>query len=165
VAHERWVYGSGGALLASGGLWLLFHHFVSVQTAFGAQPHPLETWWLSMHGGAAMVFLVVLGTLLPVHVRRSWKSRRNGASGAGLLASAAVLTISGYGLYYAGSEALRPWLSAVHWIAGALASAVLGLHVFLGQRSLQRRHSLHTRTESAAPAVRAIATSSRSRGA
>src|SRR5262245_57609416 len=88
-AHERWVYGSFGLLLASGGLWLLFHHYVSVPGQFGAQPHPLEPWWLTVHGGAAVAFDVVLGTLLPAHVRRSWKAHKNRASGAVLLAIAA----------------------------------------------------------------------------
>jgi hypothetical protein len=157
--HELWVYGASLSLWLTGGLWLLFHYYVSVETPFGAQPHPLESWCLSMHGAAAMVALVVLGTLLPVHVWRSWSARRNRASGVGLLATAALLMGSGWSLYYGGNADLRFWVSLGHWSLGLLSMAVLAGHVVLGRRSMPRSNRAKPRHEQ--PRLRATASEPR----
>ena len=54
-----------------------------------------------------------------------------------------ILTITGYGLYYAGGERLRAWTSWIHLAIG-LALPLLLLHILLGKRTrpadqLQRR--------------------------
>jgi len=82
--------------------------------ARGDQPHVLEPWLLKLHGGAAMVFLVLLGTLLRVHIPSGWRSGRNRLSGAGLAGLNLLLIATGWALYHLGSESVRPSLSAVH---------------------------------------------------
>lgn len=143
--HERWVIGTGIALLASGVLWLVFHYFVTVRGEFGDTPHPLEIWWLRLHGAAAMAFLVVLGTVLPVHVRRAWDLRRNYRTGLGVLLVTAVLLLTGYALYYVASEQLRPWLSCIHWVVGLVGLPALIVHVFRGRQTSGRRASIRSR--------------------
>jgi hypothetical protein len=139
IGHRRWIYWSGAALFASGALWLLFHYFVHTHGQFGETAHPLEIWWLRLHGGFAMLALVVLGSLLPVHVRRGWHLRKNLLAGWTLGLLALLLIASGYGLYYVGNETTRPWISALHWLFGLAAPLVLTWHVWRGRQAHVRR--------------------------
>ncbi len=137
--HERWVLGLGLVLLASGAAWLLGRGVFARPDEFGAGTDPLGPWWLRLHGAAAMGFLVALGTLLPVHVRRAWQFGLNRRSGAAVLGVAVVLIATGYALYYVGSEALRPLVSALHWGVGLAALPLVLVHRSLGRRSAERR--------------------------
>ena len=141
--HRRWVYWSGAALFASGALWLLFHYFLRLHGQFGDTPHPLETWWLRLHGACAMLTLLVVGSLLPIHVRRGWHQRKNLLAGSVVAGVLLVLTASGYALYYYGGEAARPAISALHWIVGLAAPLLLIWHVIRGRHS-HSAAGLHT---------------------
>jgi len=123
------------ALLFSGALWLVFHYFLDAHGEFGENRHPLEAWWLRLHGAAAMAFLVVLGTLLPIHIRRAWQLRRNYVTGIVVLSTVAALIVTGYGLYYASGENLRLWVSVAHWGIGLAGTPALILHMLLGKRN------------------------------
>jgi cation transport ATPase len=122
------------ALAATGVLWLVPHHLLAIQGEFGVAPHPLEPWALRLHGAAAMGFLVALGSLLPVHIRRAWQVRENIRTGATMLAVVAALIATAYGLYYASSEVLRPWLSTIHWSIGLCLVPALFLHERQGSK-------------------------------
>ena len=135
TGHRRWVYWSAAGLFASGALWLVFHYFVRTQGQFGDAVHPLEIWWLRLHGAAAMLVLVVIGSLLPVHVRRGWHQRKNLFAGCALAALALLLIASGYALYYVGDEVTRPWIGVLHWGIGLGAPLVLAWHVWRGRRA------------------------------
>jgi hypothetical protein len=145
IGHRRWIYWSGAALFATGVLWLVFHYFVHTHGQFGETAHPLEIWWLRLHGGCAMLVLIVLGSLLPVHVRRGWHLRKNLPAGWTLGFLAFLLIASGYALYYIGNEMTRPWISAFHWTLGLAAPLVLIWHVWRGRRAHATRseHKLH----------------------
>ena len=129
--HRQWIYAVGGSLVASGVGWLIAHYLLVDAGSFGETHHPSEPWWLRLHGAAVMAFLVVLGTILPGHVRRAWSLRkscaqsvrRNVVTGIFMLSLLAVLTLTGYALYYSGDEDLRPYISTTHWVIG-LAAAV-----------------------------------------
>ena len=69
---------------------------------------------LMLHGGTAMVTLMLLGALVPLHVRRAWHSRRNRLTWPAMLTFNGVLIATSFGLYYAGSEVVRPWISDIH---------------------------------------------------
>jgi hypothetical protein len=138
--HLGWVYSSTALLFLTGALWLLFHYFVHVHGEFGARPHPLESWWLRLHGAAAMLVLIVLGSLLPIHVRRGWHHRKNIIAGCTLVTVASVLVLSGYALYYFGGEEARPWISALHWVLGLAAPLVLVWHIRLGREARSTQH-------------------------
>jgi hypothetical protein len=137
--HERWLLALAIALFASGVGWLASHYLFAAPDEFGGSRDPLAPWWLKLHGAAAMGFLVVLGTLLPVHVRRAWQFRRNRRSGAIVLGVAAVLIVSGYALYYVGYEPLRPAITVVHWVLGLAGLPALVAHVILGRRWAESR--------------------------
>ena len=129
--HRQWIYAVGGSLVGSGIGWLIAHYFLVDPGAFGETHHPSEPWWLRLHGAAVMAFLVVLGTILPGHVKRAWSLRKNRAksvrrnvvTGILMLSLVAALMLTGYALYYSGDEDLRPYISTGHWVLG-LAAAV-----------------------------------------
>ena len=92
---------------------------------------------LMVHGGAAMVTLLLLGALIPVHLLRAWRSRRNRVSGLIMATLNATLIVTAFGLYYLGSETLRPWMSLTHIAAGFSLSLLFPIHIFLGRRELR----------------------------
>jgi len=134
--HELWVYATAGAVAFTGCGWLICHFLLR---APGVAPHPLEVWWLRLHGAALLGFLIVLGTVLPAHALYGWRHRLNRATGASVLALAAILTLSGYGLYYLVDDEWRSWSGTLHWVVGLLAIALFPLHVLLGRRASRAR--------------------------
>src|SRR6266403_5377024 len=94
-----------------------------------------KVWAMKIHGAAAIAVLVLIGMLLSVHVRFAWRARRNRANGSVFLGAFAVLTITGYGLYYAGGEMLREWTSWIHLALGLALPILLLVHIFLGRRT------------------------------
>jgi hypothetical protein len=79
-----------------------------------------------------MAFLIALGVMIPMHMAPAWRRRTNRGSGVLMIIIVGVLVFSAYGLYYAADENTRPWISAVHWIAGLGAAAALIAHRILG---------------------------------
>lgn len=137
------VYVSFGVLLLTGAGWML------------AQPRLEEPAWeeiprllMKVHGGAAMAALLVLGALL-THIRRGWNADKNRLTGALLIALNAFLILTGYGLYYAGGETLRNWLSRWHAWVGLGTFLLLPAHVIAGRVIIRRLHRLR---QPAAPA-------------
>ncbi|MBM3394418.1 MAG: DUF4405 domain-containing protein [Betaproteobacteria bacterium] len=153
TSHQVWIYGSFGVLFVTGGLWLIFHYFIQIEGEFGPQAHPLEPWWLRLHGAAVMLFMFVLGTLLLTHTDKAWKMRRNLTTGIAFVIVNAVLIVSGYMLYYFGGETARPIISLVHWVIGLAAPVLVALHVWRGRVSRQEgaRRRLHWRKPAVPP--------------
>lgn len=150
TGHRKWIYWSGAALFATGALWLAFHYFLRQHGEFGETAHPLEIWWLRLHGACAMLVLLVLGSLLPIHVRRGWHQRKNLLAGCAVSTVALLLIASGYALYYYGGEEARPWISAFHWLLGLGTPVLLVWHIWRGRQLHSRgghATQLHTPAE------------------
>jgi hypothetical protein len=130
------LYAAFAVLTITGAVWLL--------ADWRKDPLEPDLWqeisavMLMLHGGAAMATLMLLGALVPLHVRRAWRSGRNRWTGPMMIAANAVLILTAFGLYYAGSETLRPWISDLHIAAGTALPAGLLVHVWLGRRTRQR---------------------------
>lgn len=133
-------------LFVTGAAWL-------VADQLKEAPNTGEAWQLAgsyllmLHGGAAMIALILLGALLPLHMQRAWRARWNRVAGAAMLACNAVLIVTAFGLYYAGSEVLRPWMSAIHIAFGFGLPAVFIVHLVRGRRV---RAGVSTRAKGAA---------------
>lgn len=123
--QRRLLYLSTSLLWLSGALWLYYKYFGQVQGDYGVQAHPAQPILLEIHGAFAMAFLVVIGSLLVDHVPLGWRRKKHRPSGIGLLSTAAILILTGWGLYYAGSKSLRGWTSIVHWSLGLASPAFL----------------------------------------
>ncbi|MES1240824.1 MAG: hypothetical protein ABUT39_04330 [Acidobacteriota bacterium] len=130
-----WVYGSGAAALATGALWLVFHHFVRREGPFGPEAHPLEHHWLTLHGAAGYAVVWSLGLIWFLHVRRGWSATRNRLNGRALTVALIVLALTGLALYYLGDEIWRDRAAIAHWVLGFVAGVWLPLHVWSGRRT------------------------------
>jgi hypothetical protein len=126
------IYAAFAALFLSGAFWLL---------ADGLKDSPEGEMWqaisanlLMIHGGVAMLTLMLLGALVPVHVLRAWRARKNRVTGTAMASLNAVLIVTAFGLYYLGSESLRPWLSNIHLAAGCALPIQLIAHIYFGRR-------------------------------
>src|SRR5258708_26757084 len=89
---------------------------------------------MKVHGGAAMLALLLLGALLASHVPAGWKDARYKKTGIAILAAAAWLIITGHVLYYAGDEAVRQAASYSHLRIRLALPLLLGFHLW--RRSL-----------------------------
>lgn len=142
--HKRLLHAAFALLWTSGVLWLVFHYFLQSAGDFGPRPHPLENWWLRLHGLAAMLALVALGSVATNHMRLAWGRRRNLASGLAMLGYLISLAATGYALYYFSSDTNAIWLPLLHWGAGLALPVGLAFHVLVGrQRQPRRQHHPH----------------------
>jgi hypothetical protein len=126
------IYAAFALLLLTGAAWLV----ADWQKDLSGD----DIWQQSMayllmtHGGTAMAALLLIGALIPVHLTRAWRSRKNRISGSIMATFCAVLIVTAFGLYYLGSEVLRPWMSWIHMAVGFALAALFPLHIYLGRR-------------------------------
>ena len=127
------LYGAFALLVVTGAVWLIADQLKDSPEAELWQRVSAST--LMVHGGVAMVTLLLIGALFPLHVRLGWRSRRNRLTGPAMLTFNAVLIVTAFGLYYSGSDTVRPWMSDVHIVLGFALPLLFVLHVLLGRRS------------------------------
>lgn len=135
--QELAVYVSLACLVLTGLVWLALDQWVRVAGDFGSEHHPSQRWMLIVHAVAAYGFLFVAGSLVSVHIPLGWRLGRNRTNGVMLCLVSFVLAISALGLYYVGSEALRGWLSLLHWILGLGIAPALLIHALIGRGSAE----------------------------
>ncbi len=129
------VYLAFGVLVLTGAVLMFPDHLPTSETweKFPALSRKI-------HGGAAMLALLVLGALT-AHVKRGWKAAQNRFSGVALLALNAFLIGTGYGLYYAAEEDFRAWLIRWHGWIGLGTVVLLPAHVLVGRIIIRRLHN------------------------
>lgn len=127
---------SGSILWLTGVAWLLLHNFGQIHGEFGPEANPAEPWLLRLHGAALIVATAGAGGLLLVHVWRGWGYKNQRVLGSTLSASAVLLILTGYLLYYVGDEVVRPWISIAHWVVGLGIAPIFLLHY--GRRTRAR---------------------------
>ncbi len=139
--HRTWFYTSFILVFVSGLAGLIFHYgFPKGED----QVHPLEPWALKVHGAAAMLVLIILGTLIPAHIKKGWKAGLNRRNGVILISVNLILIITGYLLYYAGGETFRFISSWIHIVIGLLLPGFIIWHVREGRRERKKlRHKQH----------------------
>jgi hypothetical protein len=120
--QRRLLYSSFAVLLLTGIYWAMLHYG-------GLHAYVSEPFLMKLHGAAAMVLLVAIGSVLPAHVPTGWITKRSRTSGTTVLAGCAVLAITGYLLYYAGNETVRDAASYVHLALGVVLPLVFGAHL------------------------------------
>src|SRR5690349_2464315 len=124
--HQRILYLTVALLWVSGALWMYWQFFGSHGNAAVS---PSQVLALRVHGALAMVFLVVLGSLFPVHLYVGWGQRKNRPSGAFVIATCLILILTGWGLYYSGNDSIRGFLSPAHAYLGLALPLIIYLHV------------------------------------
>ena len=130
--HRRSLELTGVLLLLTGTAWLALHYSVGAGT--GELPHPLESWLMRLHGLAAYAGVFVLGIVAAVHVPQGWRLTRQPRwaaqrrTGITLSVCAALLSCTGYLLYYFAPEWLRPSLGWTHAAVGVAMAGLLLIH-------------------------------------
>ncbi len=137
--HQAWIIGAFAVLLLSGIAWLVLDQWFAVASEFGVHKHPAQAWMMKLHGGVAMLMLIVLGTVLPGHVKKAWQRGNNLVLGVLLLGLFAVLIGSAYALYYFSDENSRQMISLVHWALGIALAPVLVAHIVIGRMAARYR--------------------------
>jgi hypothetical protein len=128
------LYAAFASLFVTGAGWLAADRMMRDSSS------PIEAWQtasailLMLHGGVAMATLMLLGALFPLHMQRSWRSGRNRLTAAAMVAFNGTLVVTSFGLYYAGSETIRPWMSDIHTALGLLLPVLVLVHVAVGRR-------------------------------
>jgi len=130
--QRYFLYAVLALVFLSGVVWAYWNYLVASPGDFEMSA---KAWAMKVHGAAAMAVLVLIGMLLNVHVRFAWRAGRNRVNGSIFLSALAVLSISGYGLYYAGGERLRAWTSWIHLAVGLVLPILLLIHVLLGRKT------------------------------
>ena len=127
------LYGAFAVLALTGAVWLVADQLKD--SPDGELWQRVSATMLMIHGGVAMLALLLLGALFPLHIRLGWRSRRNRITGPAMATFNAVLILTAFGLYYSGSDAVRPWMSGLHIALGFALPALFVVHVLLGRRS------------------------------
>ena len=131
--HELIIYLIAVIVIISGFLWLYFDFFIRVETEFSLLVHPLQNTFLILHGTSSIFFLIALGSVLPIHVLKAWKTKNNRLSGGFFLLLFTILILTGIGLYYSGVEENRQFLSILHWVIGILFPVFFVIHIYFGK--------------------------------
>ena len=108
----------------SGLLWFILHDLVD------DDPGELAHWLLTLHGVSAYAALLVVGSLLPVHVRAGWLRRRNLVTGLAVVTTTAILGVTAMLLYY-GSEEVQMRAKWVHLAFGFGSLVLFPAHAFV----------------------------------
>ena len=135
---DRFRYGLYAAftvLFVTGAAWLVADNLKD--SANGELWQAIAADLLMIHGGATMVTLLLLGALIPIHVQRAWRGRLNRVTGIAMASANALLIVTAFGLYYAGSDVFRAWISEAHIAVGLLFPALLAIHILTGRRRLR----------------------------
>ena len=136
--QRRGVYASV-AVLALTGWWWLGVHFLVAQSDDGLAQSAAKLWAIRIHAATALGALVMVGSLLPVHMRAAWHMRKNRVSGALVAGVMLLLALTGYALGYAPEGWARQGSAWSHWAVGAASPLLLLVHVLLGHRTRHRR--------------------------
>lgn len=152
LSIRRAIYLIGVAVWASGVLYWTFDRYMLQRSDAGISENPLQVWWLRLHAGTATAAVWLFGYMCAIHVQRNWKGGVRRSSGTLFVSVLALLTLTGYLIYYVEADRPLALLSQLHWALGLFAP--LG---FLLHRGMRRGLS-RARAGMAAPAVDAAAT-------
>jgi sulfite exporter TauE/SafE len=125
------LFAALAVLFVTGAVWLVADQLKAASD--GELWQSVAANLLMVHGGTAMVTLLLLGALFPLHVRLSWRSRRNRITGTIMVTIGTILIATAFGLYYSGSETLRPWMSWIHTFIGLALPLFIGVHILIGR--------------------------------
>ena len=132
--HQWTLYTVSLTVLLSGVSWAWTQHLDEAGQA-SETVRRWKTGLITVHGWSAMIFVLLLGTLLTGHVRRSWHARKNRKNGAFFVSVVSLLTLSGYALYYLSDEHWRGAVGNFHLWLGIVAPIFLILHIWFGRQA------------------------------
>jgi cation transport ATPase len=126
------IYFAFTLLFASGTGWLIADQMK--ETSDTEIWQQASAYLLMLHGGTAMLTLILLGALFPLHIGRAWRAKKNRATGIVMLACNTMLIATAFGLYYLGSEEIRPWTRDIHIAFGVSLPLLFVVHIKAGRK-------------------------------
>lgn len=128
------VFATTTVVGVTGLLWFVLHDMIDDGPGDATQV------LLILHGISSYALLVVIGSLLPRHVRSGWVHRRNLVTGLTVTVVMAILAMTGLGLYYGGEDLHAPvkWL---HVAFGLGCFALFPVHALLAAGSRRSSES------------------------
>ena len=128
--HRRGFYFGFVITWLSGAYWLIAEWLKDPD--LGPVRTPLQALCMKLHGAAALLFLLLLGTMM-THVRRGWTVKANRWSGGSMIAVNGTLILTAWLLYYLTSDTWRELSGVVHWVVGLSVLPLIGFHVRCGK--------------------------------
>lgn len=149
--HKIALYSILSVVFATGVIWAWLHYFAQTEDEFGSSAAKARV--LMIHGLFAALSLMVIGSLLPLHVKYAWRAQRNRGNGIFFMLVVALLIATGYALYYVGNERVRLWTSQIHLWLGLAFPLLLIVHIWRGRisRKAKRLHHHTTHLAEAPP--------------
>ena len=136
--HQAWFYSIFAILFLSGLVWIILTYLVPCPPEDEGCIPSLAPALMKVHGAAAMATMVLFGTLIPIHIKRGWAAKINRPNGAFLITINLLLIVTGYGLYYGGSEGLRFLSHWVHIGLGLFIPFLLLWHIIMGRKKIRK---------------------------
>jgi hypothetical protein len=116
------IYVVFGGVWLTGCLWLALHMYFETPDEFGVARHPWEPTLLWVHGVLSIALAYVFGWIMARHASEAWRQHKRRISGGLLTGVAAVLSISGFLLFFSTSDALQLQTARVHEVIGVLVT-------------------------------------------
>ena len=129
------LYGVLAISWVSGISYYVLSRWLQIEGEFGPEKHPWQFPILKIHGAAAFLMLMAIGTLLTNHVPAAWRTQRSRKLGLTLATGVSLMAVSAWCLYYAANEQWRPLIGNVHALIGVSLPFVLALHIWNGRRT------------------------------
>jgi hypothetical protein len=135
------VYVIVGMLWISGCAWLCLDQFAAQPGPFGSTPHPLEPPLLLTHGVTAVASLYLFGWIGARHALRWWAGGLRRMSGGALASLLALLTLTGFALFFLSSDAWQRYAAGAHDVLGIVVTLFAIQHWFFGR--IRARAGVH----------------------
>lgn len=132
---RRLIYAVLAGSWLTGATFFVLSPFVEIEGEFGPEKHPWQSPILAAHGAFAFLMLLAIGAFWSNHVLIGLRGNRSRRLGITLIFATALMAMSGWVLYYAADEALRPLIGNVHFAFGLLLPAMVAAHIVLGRRA------------------------------
>lgn len=128
------IYLVFGTLWFSGCAWLVLDEFFETKGQFGVMPHPWEPTILLAHGIVAILAMYLLGWVTARHVLRWWTGRLRRLSGGVLATLFALLSISGFALFFVSDDRWQRLAAVTHDALGIAVTVFALQHWIFARR-------------------------------
>ncbi|HEX4050992.1 MAG TPA: hypothetical protein VHY19_08960 [Steroidobacteraceae bacterium] len=150
---RRTLYLIGIAVWTTGVLYWTFDKYLLRHSDAGLSENPLQVWWLRLHAASATTAVWLFGYMCAIHVQRNWTAGARRNSGALFVSLFALLTLTGYLIYYVEADRPLATLLQLHWVMGLFAPLGFLLHRGLRWRLGARRAAATAAALASAPSV------------
>jgi hypothetical protein len=123
VGLRACIYAIFGGVWLTGCAWWALREFFAVPSDFGVARNPWESTAGWLHGVLAIATAFAFGWVLARHGSEGWQQRKRRISGGLLTCVVAVLSISGFALFFVTDGNWQADTARVHEALGLLVTA------------------------------------------